>query len=546
VRYTRAQINTALSYEAEAVITAKKVGTTRITVYNSKALNDVTVMVKVYPYGTFNGQNIVLSGPSIIRLKEGEETAVYTQVVGGNINMLGTTTWESGNTAIAEVNGSGLHGMVKGVNNASGVTKLIVSGEHIAQDFESLVVVYKESEEDTIPYVYTDNLYYRITIGQTVRIPLRHPNIPINDFNFTVNNTNKDSIYCIISGDVLIVSGYAEGSGELVITTADSQCNDLNIYIAVETDQLDVDRPYTLTGGNFAGTDEGGVLTYTVNMTGAGPAELKNLIWSIDDENIARIKGVSGNEAQIEGLREGQTTLRINHSKSVNEKAVMLYVVPKGESIEGKIIIGIEKANHVLLVNQSVFLRLLTNASEQDKKLFKCQTLNPDNIDIEFNYDTLVVTGLKEGNSKITISCYEQDKEDKKNLVDLDLFLTVKNELGIKAELGFPDSVVLVKNKFKIVTGSAVGISASYVNNIQYEFEDSTIASRTGNGLEVTLRGLRAGQTFMTVSCDRLNYFKKVLVICVETEDDLDNLYYCTVPQTLYRIKKGDEIRVNL
>jgi hypothetical protein len=546
VRYARAQTDTIKSFEAEAIITAKKVGTTRITVYNPNAINDVTVMVKVYPYGTFNGQNIVLGGPSIIRLKEGEQTEVYTPVVSGNASLLGNTTWESENTAIAEVFGSFMHGMVKGVNNASGVTKLVVSGEHIAQSFESLIVVYTDETKDSIPYVYADNLFYEITVGQTIRIPLRHPNIPINDFHFEVNTTNKESLYYVVSGDVIIVSGASEGSGELFIKTLNSQCNDLNIFITVHSDKLDLAHPYTLTGSNFAGTDVGGVVSYTVTMTGAGPAELKNLIWSIDDGSIARVKAVSGNEAHIEGLHEGQTTLRINHGKSINEKAVMIYVVPTGESIDGKIIIGVEKANHVLLVNQSVFIRILTNASEKEKTFFDYTTINGDNIDIDFNYDTLVVTGLREGNSKITIFCKENNSTTKKNLVDLDLFFTVKSELGIKAELSFPDSVVVVKNKFKIITGSAVGINSFYLSKILYDFEDSTIASRTASGLEVTLRGLQVGQTFMTVTCDQLSYFKKILVICVEHEDDIDQLFYCTVPQTLYRIKKGDEIRVNL
>ena len=546
VRYARAQTNFNNSFEAEAIITAKKVGTTRITVYNPKALNDVTVMVKVYPAGTFNGQNIVLGGPSIIRLKEGEQTDVYTPVVSGNEGLLGLTVWESEHPAIAEVIGSLLHGVVKGVNNASGVTKLIVSGDNIAQNFESLVVVYTEETKDSIPYVYADNLFYELTIGQTVRIPLRHPNIHINDFHFEVNTTNKESLYCVVSGDVLIVSGVREGSGELVIKTRDPMCNDLNIYFNVQSDKLDLAHPYSLTGGNFAGTDVGGVVSYTVTMTGAGPADLKNLSWSIDDGSVARVKAVSGNEAHIEGLREGQTTLRINHGKSINEKAVMIYVVPAGESVEGKIIIGVETANHVLLVNQSVFIRLLTNASEQDKKLFTYETINDDNIDIDFNYDTLVVTGLREGNSKITIFCQEKDSLEKKNLIDLDLFFTIKSEWGIRAELSFPDSVVVVKNKFKIITGSAVGISPHYLSKILYDIEDSTVASRTATGLEVTLRGIEEGQTFMTVSCDQLSYFKKILVICVEREDDVDKLFYCTVPQTLYRIKKGDEIRVNL
>jgi len=75
-------------------------------------------------------------------------------------------------------------------------------------------------------------------------------------------------------------------------------------------------------------------------------------------------------------------------------------------------------------------IRALTNAGDNDKKLFKYRVLNSENIHVDFNYDTMVLTGLKEGNSKITVSCYETVETQRKNLLDLDIFITVKNELG--------------------------------------------------------------------------------------------------------------------
>jgi hypothetical protein len=546
VKYTRAQIDTQTSYEVQAVITAKKTGSTRITVKNEKAANDITVMVKVYPYGTFSGQTIYLSGPSLIKLKAGDETNIYTPVVGGNVSNTGLLEWKSLNTEIAEAHGSGLHGVVKGRDNVNGVTKLVVSGENIAQDFESVIVVYREGEENTIPYIYTDNLNYRLTVGQTVRVPIRHPNIANVRFDFSVYNTNKESVYHILNGDVLVISGCKEGNGEIVITAnSPSECNNLTLYVTVESDKVDITKPYSLKGGNLLGTNVEGVVSYTIGLTGAGVSDLKNIIWSIEDNRVAKIKGISGDTVQIEGLAAGQTVLHVNHSKSVNEKTVIIYVVEKGQPLDGKIIIGIEKQNHVLLVNQSVFLKLVTNADENNKKLFKYKVTNSENIDVDFNYDMLVVTGMAEGNSKVTISCYD-DVNNKKNLADLDIFITVKNELGLKAEIGFPDSIVLVKGKFSVVKGSAVGIGESGLNNVQYILEDASIADVVPNRLEAVLKGLKAGQTFMTVSCEQLSYFKKVLVICVENEAELDTLYYFTVPKTLYRIKKGDEIKVNL
>jgi hypothetical protein len=297
-----------------------------------------------------------------------------------------------------------------------------------------------------------------------------------------------------------------------------------------------------LTGNNFAGTDEGGVVSYTVTLAGANVGKLNGIVYSIDDECVARVKGRSGNTVEIEGIAKGQTVLRINHSESMNEKAVVVYVVEKGMTVDGKIVIGIEKTNYVMSVNQSLFLRLLTNASETQKLGFVWKSNYADKVYIEDNYDTAVITALKTGNVRVTV--YEKDN---KHVIDLDIFITIQDEYVIKGELGFPDSVILIKNQNKIIKGSVIGVTPGSVNDITYTLEDQGVASVTaGQGLEAVLKGLEPGQTFLTVTSFKLDYYRKILVICVENESDLDALYYFTVDKTLYRIKKNDEIKVNL
>ena len=547
VIYKRSQVNTLKMYEVEAVITAKKPGTTRITITNKpKALNDVTVMVKVYPYGTFNGQALYIGGPSIIKLKEGEDVDIYTPVIGGNPALLGHTEWESKNPAIASVTGSGLHGNVQAVSGASGVTKLKVSGENIAQEFEAVIVVYRDGEEDLLKYIYTDNISYRLTEGQTVRIPVLHPNILPSQFDFTVYNTNKQSIYHVVTGDVIFVSGYEAGSGELIIRTDDPDCNDLIIAITVESGQIDAARPYSISvqGDSFKGMEEGQTISVTVEMPGASPKEQKNLLFSVDDPGIVRIKNAVSNEVQLEGIKEGQTVLRINHARSINEKVIVVYVVMKGQSAADKVILGIEKQNHVIMKDQSVFLRLLTNAKESELPLIAIKSqVNAENIHIDFNHDSMLVTGMKEGTSRITVWC--ADGATVKSLVDLDIYITVKEELGIKGEIGFPDSIIVVKDKYKKIQAGVIGVSDNYLS-VDYQFEDASVAGISGTGLDVVIKGLAKGETYLQVACPRLGFYKKTLVICVADEAEIESLYYFTVPKNLYRIKKGDQIQINL
>jgi hypothetical protein len=539
VSYARTQVDTEALYVAEAVITAKKTGTTRIKISNTKSLNDVTVMVKVYPKGTFNGQAIYIAGPALIKVQEGKSVEVYTSVTGGNRQLLGITNWSVSDSSIAQVSGSSLNGNITG--KKSGVTKLKVMGENIAQDYEAVIVVYKEMQEDKIHYAYTDSAHYRITVGQSVKIPVLHPNIADDIFSFTVTNTNKDSIYHVTSRDVIIVNGLSEGNGELVVTTADSDCNNITLYINVESAELAVDKPYMLTGANFAGTNEGGAVSYTVTMAGANAGKLNGIIWSIDDERVAKIKTSAANTAQIEGVAEGQTILRINHGESMNEKSVIVYVVKKGAPVEGKIIIGIEKTNYIMTVNESLFLRLVTNATETQKLGFKWKTGNADKVIIEENYDTAVITAKESGSVKVTV--YEKDN---KHIIDLDLFITVKDMTSLTGEIGFPDSILLVKDQNKVIKGNIVGAMPRSADDLVYTLEDQNLASVTGQGPEVILKGLKPGQSFLTVTSFNLNYYKKILVICVNNAHELDTLYYFTVEKMMYRIKKNEEIKINL
>jgi hypothetical protein len=150
--YQRAAADLAFqgTFEAEALVTAgKKTGTTTITVSNPKTSNEITVLIKVYPKGTFNGRAITLGGPSLIKLQKGNLGEIYTPILGGKYENLGYVQWDMDDTSIAQAEGSGLFRAVNALS--SGVTRLRVHGENIASEHYALVVVYNEGEEDLIP-----------------------------------------------------------------------------------------------------------------------------------------------------------------------------------------------------------------------------------------------------------------------------------------------------------------------------------------------------------------------------------------------------------
>jgi hypothetical protein len=539
--YQRAAVDLAPkeTFEAEAIISSgKKVGTSTITISNPKTSNVITVLIKVYPKGTFNnGKAITLGGPSLIKLQKGSMTDVYTPILGGKYENLGYVQWDIEDPSIARVEGAGLFGAINALS--SGITRLRVHGENIAGEHYALVVAYNEGEEHLIPYIFTDSLYYRISVGQTVRIGIQHPNISYSEFSFNMVNTNKNSIHTQITGDMIIMSGLEPGEGELVIYG--DGYNTLRIKVMVDYEAITLDKPYMLLGNNFAGVNANSMMEYAVAMAGASQAEINKIYWSIDDTSVASIAGSTGNAVMIKGHKKGQTVLRIGHAKSINTKEVIVFVVGEDESINGKVVLGLEKVNYTLNKSQSLFLRLITNAGETQKLQIRWRPDDDSIVYIDDNYDSAVITALNTGNVKIKV--YTADDS---HVMDLDIFITIYENLTDQVTIGFPSSIVVVKGQSKIVKGNVAGITEDSIKDLQWVMEGEGIVEFASSGLSITVLGLARGQTFINVFSGMWGYSKKILVICVDSESELESLYYFAIDKTFYRIQKGDELRLNL
>lgn len=523
----------------EAVITAKKTGTSRIRVYNHKAANEVNVLVKVYPKGTFYGDTISLSGPGITKVKVGEELVIYTPVVGGKAANIGVTEWTSDKESVATVHGSGLTGLVIGLQ--PGVTTVRNGGNAVINEWKGMVVVYSEGQQDTIPYIYTDHLQYTIPVGTIVKIPVYYPNLHDQDIRFEANNTHPEIVYHVMSDSVILASGIKLGRSEILISTNIPGCNDLTLTIDVVDDKIDISHPYSLDGPNFIGMKQNDEAQYTVNLIGAGIQEHNRLLFSVDDPSIVSVVRSAGNTVVLRGQKKGQTVLRINHMSSVNEKTVVAYVVDSDTEPNTVIFIGIEKSNYVLHPQDTVFIKLITNATSEQIKDFRWTDSDDDLLALDENYDKAVVMAKKTGNAKLTVT-----DSKKRHLQDLDIYFTITSAVTVDKTLGFPDVITIVKDQNKVVKGNAVNTTSSDINNISYTFEDPGIMALTGHGLELTIKGLAPGRTFLTVQCPAIGYYKKILAICAVTEEELAELYYFTLENPLYRIKKGEKIQIPL
>jgi hypothetical protein len=523
--------------EAEAKITAKKAGTTYITVTNTSApRSEVRVLVKVYPKGMFSGNTVSLGGPGLLTVQRGKTLDIGVHLLSGSYQNTGDLAWHINDGSIAGVESAGLSGILTGCQK--GVTKLVVSGQNVVNEYHAVVVVYEEGQEELMPYIFTDRLQYKMYAGQSVWVYIGHPNIKDEVFDFTIMNTGPNVVYTNKLGSVIIINAVEPGEAELIVNTGIPDCNIITITVSVELAEINTERPYTITGDSSALTYVGGTVEYQVLMAGAPEADKSKITWTIDDSSIASLEMANGTNVVLRGLKTGQTVLRAESVKSANVKEVVVFVTATQSDTNTKITLGLSKINYILQQGDSFFAKIVTNATENQKLQIRWSQSDADILAVEDNYDTAFITALEEGTCIITI-----DTRDSSHVMPLVLYVTVRSPVYDELQIGFPSSVTLVKGQSKIIKGNVLGGGIGG-HDFLWNLEDDNVAHVIGNGLEATLWGRNAGQSFLTVS--HYGFSKKILVICVENVNNLEDIFYFTSDKTYFRIKKNEEARVNL
>jgi hypothetical protein len=535
--YHRAIVNYGEVQEASAKITAKKAGTTYIKVTNPKApRSEVRVLVKVYPKGMFNGNTVSLGGSGLLKVQRGKALDINVQLISGSYQNTGELVWHTKDESVAGITGAGLSGILYG--HKEGITQVIVTGQNVLTEYHAVIVVYEEGHEDIIPYIYTDRLQYKMFAGQTVYAYIHHPNIEDDNFNISIVNTNTSVVYTVKQGGVIVLNATEPGEAELIINTGVPGCNIITITVNVELAELNTERPYTITGNSSAVTYVGGTVEYSVTMAGASTNDKSKINWSIDDSSVAELEMVNATNVIIRGKSTGQTILRAESAKSANVKEIIVFVFATQNDAYTKITLGLPKINYVVRQGESFLVKLVTNATENQKLQIRWQQSDADILALDAHYDTAFITAIEEGTCIITV-----DTRDNSHAMKLLMYVTVRSPLYDELQIGFPSSVALLKGQSKIIRGNVLGGGVDSFDFI-WNLEDDNVAHVIGNGLEATLWGRNPGQSFLTVSY--YGFSKKIFVICVENESDLENIWYFTTDKTYYRIKKDEEARINL
>jgi len=552
VRGNRAVINTV--FNAIAVITPKKAGTAKITVSHPKSEVKATVMVKVYPKGTFVKPPILVGYEGLIKVITGTPKTIELEMVSGDILDVGSLDWTITDVNIAAVNTSA-HQMVNVLNALSdGLTKMTVDGVKLEYPHESLVLAGSPEFVDRASVIYVDSIYQKMVTEQTVRIEVKDSQGIYRDSNdYEAVVEDKNLLYAVMIKNQLVLQGKAVGETKVRITHGYAM-NDITLNVRIDPAHINIDKPYYISGPEIKGVVRGWFYNDTlenlealkVTLVGAGESETGKLVWSIDDASVAGITA-NGGSCMITGrLSNRQTKIRVSHQKAENEKVILLYVVENESDLHNKVVLGLNSENYLLTTGGEQLITLITNATDNQKLGLQWKIRNEADgvltnsvISLDPHYDSAMIKAVGAGNAEIIVT-----HED--NILPLSIYISVVDALSGEKVIQGPAVIELIRDQSRIVSVNHVNLSQNEAGNIRWSIEDSTIANIEENGDSAYMLGLKKGVSFVNIRQDGIGYRHRATLLCANTAEELATMYVMGVDSSCHTMLTGEEKRIKL
>jgi len=547
VRSNRAAVTSV--FNAIAIITPKKTGTAKITVSHPKSEVTATIMVKVYPKGTFAESPIAVAYEGLIKVIQGTPKTIQLNMASGDILDVGVLNWSMADTNIATVNTSA-HGMVNVLNAVSnGLTRMIVEGEKLEYPHESLVLAGTPEFVDTASVIYVDSVYQKMVTEQTIRIEVKDSQgIYRDSHDYEAIVEGSDILYAVMIKNQLVLQGKAAGETKVRVRHKHA-INDISLNVRVDPAHISIDKPYYISGPDIKGVVRGisydGIISnyspIKVTLVGAGESEAGGLKWSIDDSSVAAILA-NGNSCMVTGkISNKQTKIRVSHNKVENEKVILLYVVENESDLNNRVALGLHSENYLLTRGQEQLITLITNASETQKLGLQWNVKygEHDVITLDPHFDSAMVRAIGAGNAEIEVT-----HED--NIIPLTIYVSVVDALSGEKLIKGPAVIELIRGESKIVSINHQNLSPLELSNIRWSVEDASLANLQENGDSAYMLGLKKGVSYVNIRQDEIGYKHRATLLCANTLEELASMYVMGVDSSYHTMLKGDEKRIKL
>ena len=532
-------------FNAVALITPVRSGTATILISHPKSEMTTSVLVKVYPKGTFADTPVIIKTEGLLKVLTGDELPVTMEMVSGELRNVGQLQWKVDNTAIAEVNTdvTGMTNVLSG--KAKGQTRMTVTGNSLLHSHESIVLVGSREEIDNEKIIYVDSPYQSVAIDQVVRLEVKYSQgIMANVNGFTAMPADGNMLHVIMIRNQLVLQGRTPGETTVRIRHPDAT-NSITVTVRVIAAPLTIEKPYYLNGPYMVGVVKGQTELVNVDLVGAPPGEFAQIQWSFA-ENQQVVKLDSHGEFAIanvilpDGQTYGQTVVTVSHPKSENVKKIILYAVGSEAELKEKIAIGTEKQHYLLNIDEEILLTVITNADDSEKLHLQWNVkYGSDAVHVNPYYDSAMVRTIGFGYAEIEVT-------HPKVIKPLSIFVSVADIAPEEKQIRSPAIIELLVGESRIVSVQTVNMLPMEIKNILWSVEDSSVAGIQANGDSAYMMGMKKGVTYINIRQNQMGYQQRITVLCGNTPEELQKMYVMSIDKTYYRMNAGDELPVRL
>lgn len=540
---------TVLSDGATANITANGIGLnkTTLTVSHEKANYPLNIVLVSYDDSTDleNLSTLYATQTSYTMYTEDElnisVTPVYSQI--NNVDV--SVSW-SVTKGLNDVIGFTQYGHSASITGISAGTAEITA--YLTDNPSEKVTFYVNVKQcgkidDAKPcYLTTSYNVVTTTVGNTENINVTPVNIDGLKYEQTVWKNNNPEIFSVTSnGADASITALQEGSGTIEISHPLSN-NTLtltvhigNEYVYSNNDVCYISSEDTVT---LTTKSEETMFYAVLCHTESSLTETKGFTFSSSDTSIFTVTYSSDkNYCYIKPKKAGQGTLKIHHTDAEYDKEVLVIIQKSAAELAD--IPYISTSQNVATVIQGEYATLsvaLKNAENYEASNWTWTSSNGNISDVVVNSGTTaMISGVNPGTTKITVSHTDC-------LYPLEIIVICLDSDSVSANPFIHTSsniVTLTNGGATTVTADMTGGTSSDDTSFVWTIADSTVALISNGSGSCYIKGLKAGQTYITVR--NTNYpdaYSKT--IFVRVEDTTVSDCYITVTSKVLKINPSD------
>ncbi len=268
----------------------------------------------------------IYSNTSILQTSPGITEKVYVSLYGGSAADIDGYTWTCDNSSVCSIQPTGQYCMITAKD--SGYARIKVSHQKAAYPYYIGIYVFADATE--VPYITTGNNIITMQQGdssQTVTVSLVNGKDSSLDSQFNWEIVNEGSS-CPIglerNGNKAVITPVKGGTCTLRVTHPDA-AYPLDILCRVLTVVKNVYINPSSTVVNLNG-DNTQTLTFSLENIAQGSYDMDAYEFTLDDWSVAEIVSTVANQVVLRGKANGSCKLLIGHEKAAYTREVLLIV----------------------------------------------------------------------------------------------------------------------------------------------------------------------------------------------------------------------------